>query len=102
MSLNEIDNPTNKRPNYFGGQYLLEDDFQLEQQYHIDRQRRHNRILHISGIAEGLNITNANGLAVDVSAGTAIDNQGRQIVLLRDLSSKSSTPNPLNLVDNEV
>lgn len=84
MTLEGIDQPTNKRPNYFAGQYLLEDDFQLEQQYHIDRQRRHNRLLHISGIADGLTVSQPNGLTVNITKGTAIDNQGRQIVQLED------------------
>jgi hypothetical protein len=71
-----------KRPNYFAGQYLLEDDFKSEQKYHIDRQRRHNRLLHVSGIAEGLTVSKYQDLTVKVSAGTAFDSQGRQIILL--------------------
>ncbi|MFB2979726.1 hypothetical protein [Microseira sp. BLCC-F43] len=83
MASNEIKKPTNKRPNYFAGQYLLEDDFQLEQQYHIDRQRWHHHLLHISGIAEKLKVTKGEGdLAVTVSEGSAIDPQGQQIILL--------------------
>ncbi|MGL5062671.1 MAG: hypothetical protein ACRC62_22060, partial [Microcoleus sp.] len=87
MTLDGIDKPTNKRPNYFAGQYLLEDDFQLEQQYHIDRQRRHNRLLHVSGIAEGLIVTKVSDLTVKITKGTAIDNQGRQIVQLEDIEA---------------
>ncbi|HEY9295065.1 MAG TPA: hypothetical protein VIQ31_01595, partial [Phormidium sp.] len=71
-----------KRPNYFAGQYLLEEDFKSEQNYHIDRQRRHNRLLHVSGIAKGLTVSNNQGLTVKVAAGTAFDSQGRQIILL--------------------
>jgi hypothetical protein len=86
MAPNEIEKEQekaiNQRPNYFAGQYLLEDDFQLEQKYHIDRQRRHNRLLHVSGIAEGLNVSTGEDKKVKVSAGTAIDSQGRQIILL--------------------
>ncbi|MBD1887667.1 hypothetical protein [Microcoleus vaginatus] len=88
MPSKEIDKEQEKaidqRPNYFAGQYLLEDDFQLEQKYHIDRQRRHNRLLHVSGIAEGLKVSKDKDLAVNVSAGTAIDSQGRQIILPGD------------------
>lgn len=73
-----------QRPNYFAGQYLLEDDFKLEQKYHIDRQRRHNRLLHVSGIAEGLKVSPDEDKKVKVSAGTAIDSQGRQIILPDD------------------
>lgn len=83
MATNGITPPTNERPNYFAGQYLLEDDFQLEQEYHIDRQRWHHHLLHISGIAEGLKVTKGEGdLVVNVSEGSAIDSQGQQIVLL--------------------
>ncbi|NJK65791.1 MAG: hypothetical protein HC941_04000 [Microcoleus sp. SU_5_3] len=83
MATNGITPPTNERPNYFAGQYLLEDDFQLEQQYHIDRQRWHHHLLHVSGIAEGLKVTKGEGaLVVNVSEGSAIDPQGRQITLL--------------------
>lgn len=75
--------PTNQRPNYFAGQYLLDDDFRLEQDYHIDRQRWHHHLLHISGIAEGLKVNKGEGnLVVNVSEGSAIDSQGRQIILL--------------------
>lgn len=103
MATNEITPPTNQRPNYFAGQYLLEDDFQLQQQYHRDRQRWHHHLLHVSGIAEGLKVTKGEGdLAVNVSEGSAIDPQGQQITLLApqkvDLtkaldSSNSATPN---------
>jgi hypothetical protein len=103
MATNEITPPTNQRPNYFAGQYLLEDDFQLQQQYHSDRQRWHHHLLHVSGIAEGLKVTKGEGdLAVNVSEGSAIDSQGQQITLLSpqkvDLtqaldSSNSATPN---------
>jgi hypothetical protein len=76
----------NKRPRYFAGQYLLEDDFELEQDYSRDRLQRYTRSLHISGIADGLIASKPNDatlkLAVDISAGTAIDPKGRQIVLL--------------------
>jgi hypothetical protein len=76
----------NKRPRYFAGQYLLEDDFELEQDYSRDRLQRYTRSLHISGISDGLIASKPNDatlkLAVDISAGTAIDPKGRQVVLL--------------------
>lgn len=76
----------NKRPRYFAGQYLLEDDFELEQDYARDRLQRYTRSLHVSGIADGLIASKPNDatlkLIVDISAGTAIDPQGRQVVLL--------------------
>jgi hypothetical protein len=45
---------TENRVRYFNGQFLQEEDFQVEQAYHLDRQRRHNRTLHTPGIADGL------------------------------------------------
>ncbi|MEA5567767.1 hypothetical protein [Anabaena sp. UHCC 0399] len=77
-----------KRPNYFAGQYLLEDDFELEQSYHIDRQRRHNRLLHVSGIADGLNVKPEGDLTVKISAGTAIDKNGQMIVWSADMENE--------------
>jgi Chaperone of endosialidase len=99
MATNGITPPINERPNYFAGQYLLEDDFKLEQQYHIDRQRWHYHLLHVSGIAEGLKVTKGEGdLAVNVSEGSAIDPQGRQIILLAlqtvELTKIISSNNP--------
>ncbi|MDZ8105290.1 MAG: tail fiber domain-containing protein [Nostoc sp. DedQUE12a] len=73
----------NQRPRYFAGQYLLEEDFELEQDYHIDRQCRHNRLLHVSGIAEGLSVELKDN-KLTVSSGTAVDKYGQQIVLLKN------------------
>ncbi len=71
-----------KRLKYFNGQFLREPDFTDEQEYHLDRQRRHNRQLHTPGIADGLAVTaDPNATSVSVAPGTAIDVQGRQIVL---------------------
>jgi hypothetical protein len=93
-------NGTNKRLRYFDGQFLQDTDFSDEQRYHLDRHRRLNRLLQVSGIAEGLEwqapeirpgATAAAGLNVTISAGTAIDAEGRQIVLLTDRSSVSLT-----------
>ncbi|MBW4434467.1 MAG: hypothetical protein KME28_22810, partial [Pelatocladus maniniholoensis HA4357-MV3] len=71
-----------KRLRYFNGQFLNNYDFTDEQKYHIDRQRRHNRLLHTPGIAEGLEIiAECNSHHIEVRPGTAVDQQGRQIVL---------------------
>jgi hypothetical protein len=71
-----------KRLKYYNGQFLQEPDFTAEQEYHLDRQRRHNRHLHTPGIAHGLAVTAAvNTNSVSVAPGTAIDDQGRQVVL---------------------
>jgi hypothetical protein len=85
MAIKELKD-INQRPRYFAGQFLLEDDFELEQDYARDRLQRYTRSLHVSGIADGLIASKPNDptlkLAVDISAGTAIDRQGRQVVLL--------------------
>ncbi len=71
-----------KRLKYYTGQFLQEQDFTAEQEYHLDRLRRHNRQHHVPGIADGLEVTAALGAtSASVSPGTAIDLEGRQIVL---------------------
>lgn len=69
-----------KRPHFFTGQFLDEDDFNAAQDYFLDRERRHQRLLHNYGIADGLEVK-VGGSTVQVEPGTAIDSQGRQIVL---------------------
>ncbi len=71
-----------KRLNYFTHQFLEENDFKDEQFYHLDMRRRHNKGLHVWGIAYGLEISGvANGNKVTIAPGMAIDNKGREIVL---------------------
>src|SRR5438105_2463108 len=73
---------TIKRPHYFDHQFLREADFTAEQEYHIEMRRRHNRLLHTGGIAEGLNLSFASGASrVTISAGMAVDGQGQEMVL---------------------
>ena len=71
-----------KRLNYFTSQFLVEKDFDDEQAYHLTSRRRHNRSLHTSGVADGLEVTLASGKQVRVGAGLAIDKDGQEIVLL--------------------
>ena len=70
-----------KRLHYFDGQFLQDSDFTDEQLYQLDREHRHNRLLHGAGIAEGLTVTSAAPNEVTVAPGTAIDSDGHQIVL---------------------
>src|SRR6266545_3670916 len=71
-----------KRPNYFTFQFLVEKDFDDEQAYHMGMRRRHNRLAHAWGVAgDGLVVTRESANEVKVSAGTAIDKDGREIVL---------------------
>jgi len=72
-----------KRMNYFDRQFLRASDFQVEQAYHLDRRRRHNRLLHTNGVAEGLDVSGSNK-TFTVTNGTAIDVDGQEIVLSDD------------------
>src|SRR5512138_459189 len=71
-----------KRLNYFTSQFLVEKDFDDEQSYHLMSRRRHNRSLHTSGVADGLDVTLVSGKQVRVGAGLAIDKDGQEIVLI--------------------
>ena len=74
-------------PNYFPGQYLLEEDFELQHKYLSDRQRYRNQSLHVSGIIEGLEVEVTQGQdAVLIKTGSAIDSQGNLIVLKEDIT----------------
>ncbi len=77
------------RLNYFNGQRLEATDLKTEQSYHLDVRRRLTKALFTPGIAAGLEVTKSATSAhgVMVSPGVAIDNQGREIILLeaRDL-----------------
>jgi hypothetical protein len=71
-----------KRVRFFDGQFLQDQDFVDEQKYHLDRERRHLRLLHVAGIADGLAVTAASvPNKVTVAPGTAIDSDGRQLAL---------------------
>jgi hypothetical protein len=76
-----------RRTRFYDGQYLVDQDFIDEQKYHVDRQRRHQHTLHVSGIASGLEVTPGQGARVVVGPGTAVDRDGRQIVLAEAWSS---------------
>ena len=70
-----------KRTRFFDGQFLVDQDFVDEQKYHLDRQRRHQRLLHVSGVCDGLEVR-ATGLnTVSVGPGTAVDPDGRTLAL---------------------
>jgi hypothetical protein len=69
--------------NWFDRQFLRAQDFADESDYQADRLRRHLWTLHTPGIAEGLLVRGQPGDgSVTVDPGTAIDDKGREIVLL--------------------
>ncbi len=72
-----------QRPNWFDRQFVRAQDFVDADDYQLDRRRRHLRLLHTPGVAEGLRVIGSVGDAtVTVSGGTAIDAHGREIVLM--------------------
>jgi hypothetical protein len=73
--------PDIKRLNYFNYQFLVDKDFEDEQAYHLEMRRRHNRQLHTPGVADGLTVTKVAANQVRIGPGTAIDRDGREIVL---------------------
>jgi hypothetical protein len=84
-----------KRLRYFNNQFLQEQDFIDEQNYHVDRQRRHNRLLHTPGVADGLDVKITGATQVEVTTGTAIDGKGRQILVpeIRTVEVKDGNSN---------
>ncbi|MEG4304910.1 hypothetical protein [Microcoleus sp. D3_18a_C4] len=77
-----------QRPNYFAGQYLLDEDFELAHKYLSDRQRYINSRLHLAGIVEGLEVEAIAGEAeVTIKSGTAIDGEGNLIILSTEKSN---------------
>ncbi|MDJ0903390.1 MAG: hypothetical protein QNJ55_31780 [Xenococcus sp. MO_188.B8] len=82
----DFTNFSTEYPNYFPGQYLLEEDFELQHKYLSDRQRYYNQSLHVSGIIEGLEVEAIHDRqAVRITSGSAINNLGELIVLKADL-----------------
>lgn len=74
--------PDIKRLNYFDSQFLVDKDFQDEQSYHLGMRRQHNLALHGWGLVSGLDVSlSGKGSALNIAAGMAIDNLGREIML---------------------
>lgn len=72
------------RPIYFDGRLLTADDFTSEQNYHREKQRRHNLHCHGIGVVQGLNVSTVHknsAWTVTVEPGVAIDPAGNEIEL---------------------
>ncbi|MEO0597194.1 MAG: SH3 domain-containing protein, partial [Chloroflexota bacterium] len=72
------------RVNYFFRQFLQAEDFITDQAYHREKVQSLARYLFTMGVVEGFEVTEATvrgDVGVAVSAGMALDTQGRQIVL---------------------
>ena len=75
---------TLKRPHFFAGQLLDAATLQDEQDYHREKLRRHNRILHGFGIVSGLGVhieQTSEGGRIIVGPGYAIDPYGEEIAV---------------------
>lgn len=87
------------RLNYFNGQRLDAADLRLEQQYHIRVRRWLNKSLYTTGIARGLEVVAQDpkkSMNVIVSPGLALDSEGREILLLDQVSiSVVGTPSTI-------
>src|SRR5580658_6514977 len=75
-----------KRPNYFPYQFLREQDFKDEQEYHIEARRRHNKQFHSWGVVEGLEVKEHGEHEILIQPGHAVDKAGREIVLTQTVS----------------
>jgi hypothetical protein len=74
--------PDIKRENYTTGQFLTAADFLRDQTYHLTLRHLHAQNLHTPGIATGLTVSKVDDTHIAVSAGMALDPQGRELVLL--------------------
>ncbi len=71
-----------KRMRYFKEEFLKNEDFTDEQEYHRQMRYRHNQDFHTWGIGDGLEVTFTPGdHSVNISPGIAIDGEGKEIVL---------------------
>ncbi len=79
------------RNHFFPGKILTVEDFNLEQQYHREKQKLHNRFLHGFGIVGGLRVAFAprprgSARAIQITAGLAFDCEGNELVVPEILS----------------
>src|ERR1044072_230469 len=69
-----------KRPNFFSGKLLTAEDLAQEQEYVLDKLKRHNRTLHGFGIISGLKVSARAG-QISVAPGIALDCEGNELVV---------------------
>src|SRR5258707_13059420 len=69
-----------KRNNHFSAGVLTSEKFQTDQQYFLEKLRRHNRSLHGFGVVYGLK-TKRQGTQIVVDPGLALDCGGNEIVV---------------------
>ncbi|WP_127569745.1 hypothetical protein [Paenibacillus xylaniclasticus] len=74
-----------ERNRYFYGKLLSVKDFQLEQNYYIEKRSLLNRLIHGTGVIGGLHLSQIDGTGIRLTPGTAIDSSGREIVVASNL-----------------
>ncbi|MEJ2750764.1 MAG: hypothetical protein P8183_23085, partial [Anaerolineae bacterium] len=77
-----------ERPQFFDGQTLFADDMQTVEAFNREMRWLHNRLLHQTGaIGNGYAVQGNKGdRVVVIGPGLALDHEGREIVLLEELS----------------
>jgi hypothetical protein len=87
-----------KRINYFSSRQLTAEDFQVEQQYSLERFRRHNRFFHGFGVVYGLRVYRK-GAIIRIEPGLALDCLGNEIVVdeMVSLELPSDLPGSSNI-----
>ncbi len=75
-----------KRVRYFFGQLLSADDFTAEQEYFLEKHRRHNRSLHGAGVVCGMEVSRQKDSVV-VHPGLALNCRGEEISICEPVES---------------
>ena len=70
-----------ERPNYFHGQILTDKDFRDEQEYFLQKSRRHNMLLHGWGVVCGLRVKSGQPDTLTIHPGFALDCAGNEIAV---------------------
>lgn len=95
-----------ERNRYFPGKYMTARDFQCDPDYSLSRHRLHNRLLHGTGIACGLDVrphwdANCRRTHVEVTAGIALDACGRELILEQAEMFKVWEPPEVSIPEHE-
>lgn len=76
----------------------IEEDWQVDQEYHIRMRYRHNKLLYKPGVLDGLEVVNNGDLGINVKPGVALDDEGRELILLQE-ETKAAPVSPNSLGD---
>src|SRR5581483_1938755 len=68
---------------YFDHQFLRADDFAAAQDYHVDRLRQHNALLHGPGVVNGLVVSVAGARRITIRSGGGPTGAGQVPPLVR-------------------